>query len=439
MKPLPPHRLPIPRYNLSRLSIALLLVGLIVLAVTGGALAAEFAGDENVYRLAAGEVVNDDLYVGSGEIYIDGTVKGDLIAFGGYIEINGIVEGDLIAAGGGIVLRGQVMDDVRVAGAGIHITGAVGDDLFAAGGGGQGVAFPVQIGNRSIQQGIRLGEPTQIGGDAVIVGGDGRIDGQIGGDLWAAMGMMTLLGQVQGNAEMQVGSLRVEEGSRVAGTLRYTSPDETAIPAAVSGEIRYDAPTPAAEQQVSFVARAVGWLVRTVLMLAGFALLGWLLLRFAPTLLTRPVAAIQEKPLESGLYGLLASVLLIFIPILSILLVVLVGFFWGAFSAVVTALFLLGGLALVWLFSPLITGLWLGEQIVDRAGQQTTAIVALLVGVLLLVVIGRIPILGWLVYLLSFALALGGVLRGRRMQSPAAGSDGGGEPAAPVLAAEGGV
>jgi hypothetical protein len=36
------------------------------------------------------------------------------------------------------------------------------------------------------------------------------------------------------------------------------------------------------------------------------------------------------------------------------------------------------------------------------------------VGVLLIVIIGRIPIIGWLVYLLSFVLALGGVLRSRR-------------------------
>jgi hypothetical protein len=41
--------------------------------------------------------------------------------------------------------------------------------------------------------------------------------------------------------------------------------------------------------------------------------------------------------------------------------------------------------------------------------------VALLVGVFLIVVIGRVPFVGWLVYLISFALALGGVLRARRM------------------------
>ncbi len=391
----------------------ILLVGLLLLAVTGGALAAEFGGDEDVYRLAAGEVVNDDLYVASGEIYIDGTVKGDLYAAGGYIEINGIVEGDLVAAGGGIVINGQVMDDVRVAGGGIEVTGTIGDDLFVAGGGGQGMGFPMQFGARSIPQGIRIGSEAEIGGDGVIVGGGGRIEGHIAGNLWSAMGELELAGRVDGDAELQVGSLRVDEGSRVAGTLRYSSPDEASIPGEVAGDVSYDAPVETA-QGASLIGQIVGWFVRTLLILVGFALLGWLLLRFAPGLLTGPAAAIQEKPVESGLYGLLAAALLIFIPILSILLVVLVWIFWGTFSALTMAFFLLGSLALVWMLSPLVTGLWLGQRIVERAGRQTTLTFALLVGVLLIVIIGRVPFVGWLVYLISFALALGGVLRSRR-------------------------
>lgn len=391
-----------------------LLVGLLLWVITGSAIAAEFAGNEEVYRLAAGEVVNDDLYVGSGEVYIDGTVKGDLFVFGGYIEINGVVEGDLFAVGGGVVIRGQVMDDARIAGAGLEISGQVGDDLFAAGGGGQAMAVPMQFGVRSIPQGVRLEPGAEVGGDAVIAGGGGRIAGRIAGDLMAGMGTLELAGQVGGDADLQVASLRVDEESRVGGILRYSSPDESNIPGEVSGTIRYEAPQAAEEAAAGLVGQIVGWFVRTLLILAGFALLGWLLLRFAPGLLTTPAAAIQERPLESGIYGLLAGVLLIFIPILSVLLVVLMWIFWGTFPALAMAAFLFASLALVWLFSPLITGLWLGQLVVERAGRTLSLTGALLVGVLLIALIGRIPIVGWLVYLVSFALALGGVLRARR-------------------------
>jgi len=390
-----------------------LLVGLLMLIFSGGALAAEFGGGEDVYRLAADEVVGDDLYVAGGEIYIDGVVQGDLFAFGGYIEINGTVEGDLVAAGGSIVINGQVLDDVRVAGAGIELTGAVGDDFFVAGGGGQGMNFPMAFGTRSIAQGIRIGDGATVGGDGVITGGGGRMGGSIGGDLMAVVGTLELAGRVGGNAELQVGSLRVDEGSSVAGILRYTSPDELRIPAGVAGNVEYEAPQAATQQRASVVAQVVGWVVRTALILVGFALLGWLLLRYAPDMLRTPVAAIEARPLEAGLYGLLAGALFVFVPILSGLLIVLVWIFWGTFPALVMALFLLGALALVWLFSPLITGLWLGQRIVAQTGRETTAIITLLVGVLLIVVIGRIPIVGGLVYLVSFVLALGGVLRSR--------------------------
>ncbi len=394
-----------------------LLVGLLLLAISGSALAAEFAGDENVYRLAADQVVNDDLYVGAGEIYIDGTVKGDLFVAGGYIEINGVVEGDLFAAGGGVVVRGHLLDDARIAGGGIDVSGTIGDDLFIAGGGGQEFDIPMQLGGHSIQQGIRVAETTQVGGDAIIVGGGGRMAGNVSGDLWAGMGTMELVGQVGGNADLNVATLRVDEGSTVAGMLRYRSPEQVDIPGAVAADIQYEAPQSTTAQSASIVARMVGWLIRTVLMLVGFALLGWLLLRFAPSLLSTPVAAIEEKPLESALFGLLVGALLVFIPILSVLLVVLTWIFWGTLPALLMFSFLAGSLALVWVFSPLITGLWLGQRIVGQAGRATSVTIALLIGVLLIVVVGRIPFIGWLVYLASFALALGGVLRSRRQMA----------------------
>lgn len=117
--------------------IAVLLIGLLAVISTGPATAAEIAGGET-YRLPAGEVVEDDLYVGASEIYIDGTIEGDLIAAGGYIEINGTVTSDALVAGAGIKLNGEVQDDVRAAGAGVNISGTIGDDLVAAAGGGSG-------------------------------------------------------------------------------------------------------------------------------------------------------------------------------------------------------------------------------------------------------------------------------------------------------------
>ncbi len=209
--------------------VALSLVTLFGLLLSGAAVAAEFgAGD--VYRLASGEIVNDDLYVTASEIFIDGTVDGDLYAAGGYIEVNGEVTGDVVMAGGSLVIRGSVGDDVRIAGAGITVLGTIQDDLFVAGGGAVpgGFAIPLQIGNRTIEQGVRLGSSAQIGGDVYIAAAEGDIDGSIGGNLSVGMGHVVLGARVTGNADIYSESLTVRESAAVAGLLTYSTPEQVA-------------------------------------------------------------------------------------------------------------------------------------------------------------------------------------------------------------------
>ena len=401
--------------------IGVVLALTVAVTLVGTALAAEFVGEDNVYRLPAGEVVTDDLYVGAEQIYIDGTVEGDLVAFGGYIEINGTVTGDVLAMGAGIQIQGQVGDDVRAAGAGIDVTGTVGDDLFLAGGGNPGgFNWPIQINNISVQQGVRVHEGAQVGGDAVIVGGAGLVAGEIGEDLYSAMGQLTLRAQVGGNAEINAGQLQIDEASRIQGTLKYSTAEELSLPENIARRIQFEKAVKEV-QRVSPVITFLWWVLRTVLMILGFAVLGWLLLRFAPDLLTRPAEAIQANPVETGLYGLLVAVLLLFIPVGTGILVAAVWLFWGVFPAILVGMTILAVLGVVWLFSPLITGLWLGQLIGERMGMAARPVAALIMGALLLVILGRIPCLGWLISFLSFILALGGMVQARR----SAGSEGG--------------
>ena len=390
--------------------VVIFLVGLMTMIFTGTAAAAEFVGDDNVYRLASGDVIEDDLYVGAGEIFIDGTVMGDLIATGGYIEVNGTVTGDALLMGGGIKITGDVEDDLRAAGAGIEISGTIGDDLIVAGGGNPGFSVPIQMGSRSITQGVMLMSNARVGGDAVVVGGLGNIGGDIGGDLFSAMGSLNLSAQVAGDATIEVQDFQVNENGRVAGTLTYRSESELNIPAQVSERVEFEQITKNVEEVSSF-SRFGRWFVRTLLLLVGFALLGWLLMRVAPELLTKPAAALQADPGKSALYGFLAAVLFLFFPVASGIIVALIGLFWGIFPAIVTFFVLFSGLAIVWIFSPLVTGLWLGKRFMEAP------LTALLVGVLVLVIVGRIPVVGWFVYLLSFILALGGCILSWRSTS----------------------
>lgn len=87
----------------------LLSAALLALLAAAPVLAAEVAGG-NSYRLEAGEVIADDLYVSAEEAIIAGTVEGDLIAAGAYVEVSGRVTGDAtIAALGGVLLLALLM------------------------------------------------------------------------------------------------------------------------------------------------------------------------------------------------------------------------------------------------------------------------------------------------------------------------------------------
>ena len=398
--------------NLRTLSTRWLAVALVIfltVAISGVALSAELAGDE-VYRLAEGEVVDDDLYIGATEIYIDGTVKGDLIAGAQYIEIGptGVVEGDLWAVAGGIVIHGTVMDDLRAAGNGVEISGIVADDAFLGAGSGQ-TPMPTAVGSQTIAPGLNV--TGEIGGDLYVGAGDADLSGTVGGDLVGGLGTFHFYGTIGGDADIQVGELNVSDSARIGGALTYAAREQLQFPAGVARDIQYEAPPETETAEGTIVGSIFGWIFRTIAIAIGVAILGWLLMRFSPSILVRPAAAIQSNPVETGLYGLIAAVLLIFIPIASIILVVFAWAFWGIFPGIAMFIFLFASSALVWFLSPLLTGYWLGEKIGERLDGDHSPLLLFLLGALLIVVLGRIPFLGWLVYLLSFLLALGGLLR----------------------------
>ncbi|MCL4858816.1 MAG: hypothetical protein KJZ93_05390 [Caldilineaceae bacterium] len=402
-----------------------LLVGAAIFLFAGRAMAAEVRGgdDADRFHLPAGEVINDDLYVGAGEILIDGIVEGDLVAAGGYIEVNGEVTGDVILAGGGVVINGSVGDDARIAAGGVTITGSIGDDLFVAGGGPfwpGGPVVPIRIGARTIAPGVQLATSATVGGDAYLVGGRGVLNGAVSGDLFGGMGSLAFGGNVRGDARLYAERVTVGDSARVAGELRYGSGQPLAVPAGVAATVEQDDAmrTTVATPTVSPFARVWGWLWRTVLMLIGFALLTWVVWQLAPETVRGASNAIAARPVEAGLYGVVAAALTL--PVVAAL--VLIGtIFWGLVGSLASSSFLMGLVGLLWILSPLVTGHWVGRQLGER-GYIAGELSAFLAGVLAIVVAARllsvIPCVGvlaaGLIYLVSFALTLGGIILARR-------------------------
>lgn len=206
-------------------------IGMVVglLAIMGLGLAQTVYAYELVnkdsYRLAVGEVVDNDLYIAAETITIDGTVRGDLVAMARVIEINGTVEGDLMAAAGSIIINGTIRDDVRVGANGIRIAGSIGDDFIAAFGGGDAMTqMPFDTG--PAMSGLALTTDGQVGGSLLLFGGAADLLGRVQGDVQAGVGVLTLAGKVAGDVQAHVNELRVADNARVAGALAYTAERE---------------------------------------------------------------------------------------------------------------------------------------------------------------------------------------------------------------------
>ncbi|MFV9503569.1 MAG: hypothetical protein AB4911_03295 [Oscillochloridaceae bacterium umkhey_bin13] len=85
----------------------------------------------------------------------------------------------------------------------------------------------------------------------------------------------------------------------------------------------------------------------------------------------------------------------------------MINYFWTWFPATLLVVLVLVAAGLLWFFSPLLTGLWVGFVLNERLGREAHFLPGLVGGVLLVALAGQLPLVGWLVYAVSFLLGLG--------------------------------
>jgi hypothetical protein len=406
----------------------------------------------DVVTIGAEEVIEDDLYVGAGEFTLDGTVEGDLVVVGGTIRVNGTVTGDLIAAGQSVIVKGTVEDDARIAGYALTIQGDISDDVIAAG-------FSLESEGDS-----------SIGGDVVYAGYQTLLAGDVSGDVNISGGAVRVAGAIQGDATVDVGGteqaetmppfynfipnvptvpsvptgLTVDQGATIEGDLDYTANFEGDVPdEAVAGEIDFNEYVPKGEEKrtPSPAARAARWSFRQLRRLVTLLLVGALMMWVVPDWMRSLAGNVEEKPLPSLGWGVVAiaafGVLMVLLVLVSVVLtllfgVVTLGGLAGRFAV-------LGGIvttttgfsfSLVWRYvTSIVIALLLG-QLVFRAlssPAEKNRWWPMVLGVLIIVVVTAVPILGWLAKLAVVLLGLGAIwiwglrtLRGQRAVQSAA-------------------
>lgn len=370
-------------------SVVFLLTCILVLAAAAPAAALETRSGPST-RIGSGQIVDDDLYVASGRVTVDGRVRGDLVVLGGQVRLRGQVDGDVLVLAGSIEVSGPVGASIRVLGGSVVIESAVGGDVVAAGS------------TVEIEQNARIRRDLAVAGTTVIH------KGAVGRDVRVAGGNIEIAGTVGRNVLARGGEVLVMPQAVIRGNLTYSSerPADIAPDARVAGSVTREQypvrPMPSRQAARGFKV------VFGVFDFFWMLVLALVLVAVAPGGVQTTADVLRRRPWAALGWGVL---LLAAVPAAVLALVImLVGI------PVAAVLMLAHVLALF--ASHAAAALAIGQRLAPRLESRYAAVA---VGVVMVAVATNLPVVGVFLRLVVVALGVGAIalaLWGNRAPAP---------------------
>lgn len=379
-------------------------------------------------REASTSPAGRNIYIAGGNVRPPAPVKGDLYAAGGRVTVDQPVARDAALAGGAVTVRASVGQDLRVAGGDINIESTVGGELYASGGN------------------ITLSNAAVVADAVTLYAGNVNIEGKINGPLTVYAQKVVLNGEITRDVEINAEEIELGPRAKLGAALRYPSDAQfktaegVVIGGAVTrGEAMNGRPDTHHDREWhgQMMGSGSGWagtIASFVALLAAAALFLLVFTGFSRRASSRMLAT-PWPALAAGVAVLLGT------PMLAMLLLItLIGIPLGIVLMMLFPLMLLMG----W-----VVGVFSIAQRVQRAIQKDapSGSSAAMVGffaltLLLLLLLGSLPFIGFLILLAIMLLGTGAcalelyhqVRPGQR--PPESGASGSGSlPHAPVVAA----
>jgi cytoskeletal protein CcmA (bactofilin family) len=350
--------------------VVISMVVLLVLVTASAAGAADIRQGDTVV-IAAGDVINDDLYVATTLLVINGTINGDVLWAGETLNLNGKVNGSLAAIGATINIDGEVVRSVRTAGMNVNVRGKIGGDLMVAG------------------SAVEMLNTASIGRDLVFGARKINIDSMIEKNVKGNSTEARLSNRVGNQVNIAAESLTIASTAKIQGDLVYTSSNEADIQsgATIVGATMHKFP----EGRNTSTWPPLGILGSVIFFLMALVS-GILVIALAPKRAKSAVAAIKSKPLATLGWGAL-----IFFATPLAALIVCVTVIGIPVGLIGLALY---GIALY--LSLVVSGLFVGSWIVGRSGKfesRGIMIGAFSLGLIILTLVNLIPFIGFPLFL----------------------------------------
>ena len=304
--------------------------------------------------------------LGGGEnLQINQDISRDLVLAGSRLEINGNTGDDVIGAGGELIVNGNVTGNIIAAGGSITVNGNVGGDVVAVGGQ------------------ISLSRNSVVKGDVLLGGGE-----------------ITLDGIVNGNGDISTGTLKTGDGFKLKGNLGLHADDYPSnLKDKVVGNLNITQ-TNATENRYGKTFEGFN-IFSFILEVISAVALGFILIYLFPGFVGELEGLIKDSPLKAGLLGFLT---LVFLPILSIILLITI-FGWSL--SFLTILFL----ALALLIATVPVKLLAGEMIYSKILRKDAGkMVYYLVGAVIFGILFEIPFVGGLIHFIALLIGLGAIV-----------------------------
>jgi hypothetical protein len=182
------------------------------LALASPAGAAELRSvDDGTVEIAAGERVDDDVFMSGDTVIVAGVVDGDVFAAGENVELTGEVNGNVYSAAERVTISGKVEGSVHAVGGTVTVNSKVDGSLFLAGGE------------------VVLGKDAELSRDVYLVGESLRIEGALRRGLYAAAERADVVGSVARSIRGYAGHFSLASTGSVGGDLALTVPSEDRV------------------------------------------------------------------------------------------------------------------------------------------------------------------------------------------------------------------
>jgi len=357
--------------------------------------------------------IEDDLFIWSENITVDGLIYGDLIAGGFKVKTNGHIKYSANIFSYNFNHNGKISGSLRFAGYTSSVDGYVGRSAVLFG------------------SDITLGKKGVIANDLVVVGESIELNGTVEGNTKASGTKIYLSGTFEGDVNLQGENIKILPPALIKGDLSYISENQAMIDLAsgvtIIGNTTWDLPESAFEDETSTTFSTVITLLSKLL--AAF-LFGVILLMISRKYLSEAYYQLKDRVAVSLATGFLTFIIGIFclVILFASLVLLIVGSilisgeqaFLGALLFVLSTLLIpltsFGAVSggLLFYSGKIIVAFLFGALLIKSIKPSTSFLsrTQLFTGLFVITLVFAIPYLGILLYLFSSIIGAGAIVLG---------------------------